>query len=333
MDADVTGLFSPLSPHVAHARAAAARGAAAESAWRVKDCFELVTRFLAVACVAELLQSSRPAEEDAALLFQSLANPRGLSLGQWLSVLRDSVRKNRSHGGALDGVRGALLRRGSGGLRLSTIDEFVRWRNATIGHGLLPLNATEVLVDAQRWLEQLDVLLRELRDAAPDVQLCTAADDGSLVEWHHLHLASHSPDSHDLSAAVGVLLAHPAGAVPLSPWLQAAACRPCGALVLWFFDRIGDEDRPSLFQDAHGGHRRRLPAPALEALRRAAGKLEFSYEVVDDEENLRLVLRTLLKRHGYEVETAASVTPAQPTSASSSMSPEHAAAPSPPVAG
>src|SRR6476469_4569339 len=28
--------------------------------------------------------------------------------------------------------------------------------------------------------------------------------------------------------------------------------------------------------------------------------------VVDDEENLRLVLRTLLKRHGYEVETAAS---------------------------
>ncbi|MEP7053396.1 MAG: response regulator, partial [Pseudomonadota bacterium] len=28
--------------------------------------------------------------------------------------------------------------------------------------------------------------------------------------------------------------------------------------------------------------------------------------VVDDEENLRLVLRTLLRRHGYEVETAAS---------------------------
>lgn len=28
--------------------------------------------------------------------------------------------------------------------------------------------------------------------------------------------------------------------------------------------------------------------------------------VVDDEENLRLVLRTLLKRQGYEVETAAS---------------------------
>src|SRR6476469_5873121 len=28
--------------------------------------------------------------------------------------------------------------------------------------------------------------------------------------------------------------------------------------------------------------------------------------VVDDEENLRLVLRTLLKRHGYEVETASS---------------------------
>src|SRR5690606_16113169 len=27
--------------------------------------------------------------------------------------------------------------------------------------------------------------------------------------------------------------------------------------------------------------------------------------VVDDEENLRVVLRTLLKRHGYEVETAA----------------------------
>ncbi|HEV8245417.1 MAG TPA: response regulator, partial [Polyangiaceae bacterium] len=28
--------------------------------------------------------------------------------------------------------------------------------------------------------------------------------------------------------------------------------------------------------------------------------------VVDDEENLRLVLRTLLKRNGYEVESAAS---------------------------
>ena len=28
--------------------------------------------------------------------------------------------------------------------------------------------------------------------------------------------------------------------------------------------------------------------------------------VVDDEENLRVVLRTLLRRHGYEVETAAS---------------------------
>src|SRR5690348_14844920 len=28
--------------------------------------------------------------------------------------------------------------------------------------------------------------------------------------------------------------------------------------------------------------------------------------VVDDEENLRLVLRTLLKKHGYEVEVAAS---------------------------
>ena len=26
--------------------------------------------------------------------------------------------------------------------------------------------------------------------------------------------------------------------------------------------------------------------------------------VVDDEENLRVVLRTLLRRHGYEVETA-----------------------------
>ena len=26
--------------------------------------------------------------------------------------------------------------------------------------------------------------------------------------------------------------------------------------------------------------------------------------VVDDEENIRLVLRTLLKRHGYEVEVA-----------------------------
>jgi CheY-like chemotaxis protein len=28
--------------------------------------------------------------------------------------------------------------------------------------------------------------------------------------------------------------------------------------------------------------------------------------VVDDEENLRVVLRTLLRRHGYEVESAAS---------------------------
>ena len=28
--------------------------------------------------------------------------------------------------------------------------------------------------------------------------------------------------------------------------------------------------------------------------------------VVDDEENLRVVLRTLLRRHGYEVETASS---------------------------
>ena len=29
--------------------------------------------------------------------------------------------------------------------------------------------------------------------------------------------------------------------------------------------------------------------------------------VVDDEENIRLVLKTLLKRHGYDVEVAASL--------------------------
>jgi two-component system, NtrC family, response regulator AtoC len=46
-----------------------------------------------------------------------------------------------------------------------------------------------------------------------------------------------------------------------------------------------------------------LQPPAL------AGSIFFTVRrvlVVDDEENLRLVLRTLLKRHGYEVETASS---------------------------
>ena len=44
-------------------------------------------------------------------------------------------------------------------------------------------------------------------------------------------------------------------------------------------------------------------------MRTAAGSIFFTVRrvlVVDDEENLRLVLRTLLRRHGYEVETAAS---------------------------
>ena len=43
--------------------------------------------------------------------------------------------------------------------------------------------------------------------------------------------------------------------------------------------------------------------------RRAAGSIFFTVRrvlVVDDEENLRVVLRTLLRRHGYEVETAPS---------------------------
>jgi len=42
--------------------------------------------------------------------------------------------------------------------------------------------------------------------------------------------------------------------------------------------------------------------------KQAAGSIFFTVRrvlVVDDEENLRLVLRTLLRRHGYEVETAA----------------------------
>ena len=43
--------------------------------------------------------------------------------------------------------------------------------------------------------------------------------------------------------------------------------------------------------------------------RRVSASIFFTVKrvlVVDDEENLRLVLRTLLRRHGYEVETAAS---------------------------
>jgi hypothetical protein len=76
-----------------------------------------------------------------------------------------------------------------------------------------------------------------------------------------------------------------------------------------------------------------LPLDALAAFRQSDERLVAEYEGLDEAtlDDLRIDLGFLPAP--IDVATAASVTPAQHTKASRSMSPEHAVEPSPPVAG
>lgn len=249
------------------------------AAWLLRDAFECLLKFSASLALADFLHAD-PAPDAAAALVALLLKWQGLSIGDWHTILKDSlvplepfVREGRA-----DESRRLVpelytvffetkgKRRPSALSRLIDGDErgFTRWRNRVFGHGVFHQDQQWYADETTRWLANLHQFYEGLRpvlegwllvntDAAGEDHAWTGAVSAATVP-HHQHVPAGAP----LPMALARSRPDEAGRLPFGPLLSVQPCVHCHQPTAFFFDRNTydrkkDSHRTS-FVEYFGGH-------------------------------------------------------------------------------
>jgi tetratricopeptide (TPR) repeat protein len=247
------------------------------AAWQLRDAFECLLRFTACLAVADLLRA-RPAPEWAGALVGLLFKPRGLSLGDWHTLLEDALRPpghlmpaQRQLAGprALPGLPELLFRTDGARTELNRRidgdrDSFVHWRNRVFGHGVFQQERRWYADETLRWLPPLHGFYEALRPLLTEWTLVSDAPGGGEVSWTgaetprmtrpHEHVPLGEPRLMRLRRTLGARTED--GDLPLGPLLSVQPCGICAQPAAFFFDRY-ERDRNrhrSFFLEYERGH-------------------------------------------------------------------------------
>lgn len=256
-----------------------------------KDAFEVLIKFTATALMCGLLKYSGGEDADWA---RRQFFRRGLSLGTWVDMLREAVKRCRKP----DAVPKPLWTLACGcGELLDAADKFKEIRNNVIGHGARVLNPVETAELVVGCLEtgRIKNLKGDLQTIPPlaaaltamavqkgyegmvleaaDGESCVALSGAASTEnW----LGDERHIKHDSNAlSVQLRFAGQGGTLSLAPFVAARICAQCDRRDVLLYDSLYKSARMGPFDllDYARGHKSRLGGTEAPDLSDALGEI------------------------------------------------------------
>jgi hypothetical protein len=249
------------------------QGQAVHAAWQLRDVWEGLIKFLAAVAVADHLATAPVDDPRTSPLLADLLSDRGLSVGDWVTLMERVLKQGPLPGARLPGLAPLLYPRGKPGpvVRMFAGDEtaFTRWRNECFGHGVFRKDLAYYDEKTTHWLCRLHDAYDLCREFFHGLTLESDGPNGEVLPWgaqtplpfYH----THQPPAGGASAAVRVR-ATGGEPIPLSPLLTVQCCDVCGQWAAFSFDKYKRDKHRAWFLDFIEGHSNRRDS--LEPLRR-----------------------------------------------------------------
>jgi hypothetical protein len=239
------------------------QGQAVYAAWKVKDVWEALLKFLATLVVMDHVATA-PEDPRTRKLLDQLLKKGGLTDGDWAKLLEIGLKD-----GPLPQARvpqlGPLLFQGGKRQRLSRLlkddtsrEDFITWRNLCFGHGVFRKDVTSYAEEALRWLRRLHEAFDLCRPLLESLTVESDGPHGEILTWGEKSplrfYHGHEP------AAAGPLLPPVrvrtrGGEAPvLTPLLSVQLCAVCGQWTAFYLDKYDREKHRAQFLDFIEGH-------------------------------------------------------------------------------
>ncbi len=243
------------------------QGQAVHAAWKLRDVWEGLIKFLATLAMADHLAAVPTEDQRTKKLLSQLLKKDGLTNGAWATLMEIALKDGPPPGARLPHL-GALLFQGGKRQRLYRLfmgdrgdvihEDFIDWRNRCFGHGVFRKDLRSYAREALHWLDRLHEAFELCRPVMTSLTMESDGPNGEILTWGE---KSPLPFYHGHQPAPGGPLLPPVRVrtsgnevLLLTPLLSVQLCVVCGQWTAFYLDKYGREKHRAQFLDFIEGH-------------------------------------------------------------------------------